>query len=51
MYMSTIEILSMLGVGSTATRREVLGCVIGYTVDHIASLRGQIFDECKRIGC
>ena len=43
-------ILSTLGVGSTATRREVLGCLLGLTVDRIVSLRGQIFDECKRTG-
>ena len=45
-----MEVLSTLGVGSTATRKVVLGCVLGLTVDRIASPRGQIFDECKRTG-
>ena len=44
----TMEDLSILGMGSTATRREVMGLLRGLASDRISSLRNALFDECKR---
>ena len=44
----TMEDLSILGMGSTATRREVMELLRGLASDRISSLRNALFDECKR---
>ena len=44
----SVSVLRQLVLSTVATRREVLGCLLGLTVDLIASLSGQILVECKR---
>ena len=44
----TMKNLSILGMGSTVTRREVMGLLRGLASDRISSLRNALFDECKR---